>query len=132
MGWCSGTEIFDDVTGMVIDQDLEDKEKYAIIKRLVISLENGDWDCQSDSDSEYYDHELVQSVFKELHPDWFVDDETKETKELMLTINDLAKQLHKVTKERNELARMAYRFVKDNGIDYEYEFVNKYESGYYK
>lgn len=130
MGWCSGTEIFDDVTGMVIDQDLEDKEKYAIIKRLVISLENGDWDCQSDS--EYYDHELVQSVFKELHPDWFVDDETKETKELMLTINDLAKQLHKVTKERNELARMAYRFVKDNGIDYEYEFVNKYESGYYK
>ena len=66
MGWCSATEIFDNVVESLLDPA---KDKEQVIKDLVNALENGDWDCQQDS--EYYDNPIVQKVFKELHPSWF-------------------------------------------------------------
>ena len=70
MGWCSGTEIFDNVvSGFICSGEVNTKE---IIINLIGALENGDWDCQQDS--EYWDHPLVQECFKELHPHWFEDD----------------------------------------------------------
>jgi len=71
MGWCSATRIFDPVVGALLDEKPVDKRD--VIKMLIEVLEDGDWDCQQDS--AYYDHPLVRSIFKELHPDWFEDEE---------------------------------------------------------
>lgn len=67
MGWCSATRIFDSVAGVLLDD--KDIDKKEALETLIAALEDGDWDCQGDSD--YYDHPLVQEIFKELHPNWF-------------------------------------------------------------
>lgn len=69
MGWCSGTFIFDRMADFILDTDKSDDEKYWALKALAEALEEQDWDCQSDSN--YYDHPVVQKVFKSLHPHWF-------------------------------------------------------------
>ena len=71
MGWCSGTYVFDAVLSALVDDKKVDVE--TIIKILIEALEDNDWDCQSDSD--YWDHPIVNKIFKELHPSWFEDDE---------------------------------------------------------
>jgi hypothetical protein len=73
MGWCSGTDIFDAVAADVIDSELPEAAQERIIKTLINAMEDHDWDCQGDSD--YYEHPLVQRVVKELHPDWFEDED---------------------------------------------------------
>lgn len=70
MGWCSGTHVFDSILDTLLNDDKIDKE--TIIKTLINSFEDADWDCQSDS--EYYDHPLVKKCFEEIHPSWFEDD----------------------------------------------------------
>lgn len=71
MGWCSATVIFDSVvSGIVGDTEIDKKE---LIRIVANALEDGDWDCQQDSD--YWDHPLVQEVMRELHPSWFEDEE---------------------------------------------------------
>jgi hypothetical protein len=70
MGWASGTEV---ASGMV------DLLKYVPVtnhKPFLVEafrlLENMDWDTQGDlcydMDDPYF--ELIQSAFKELHPNW--------------------------------------------------------------
>lgn len=71
MGWCSGTEIFDQIAKIVLSDEPLDKK--ATLKAVINSLENGDWDCQTDS--EYFEHPLVQEIFREMHPRWFEDDQ---------------------------------------------------------
>lgn len=71
MGWCSGTIIFDDVCSALLDSKGK-IDKKAIIKRVVKSLEESDWDCHQDS--EYWDDPLVQEVMREIHPEWFDGD----------------------------------------------------------
>lgn len=73
MGRCSATEVFDPVTGFILAYDLPDAVKLDLIKKLVDTLENYDWDCQSDSD--YYEHPLVRQAMRELHPDDDWDDD---------------------------------------------------------
>jgi len=69
MGWCSATYIFDQVVKAL----KEDGDKKDAITQLIVALEDGDWDCQADSD--YYDDPEIQEIFKELHPNWFEDEE---------------------------------------------------------
>lgn len=70
MGWCSATEIFDEVCSALLDEgDKPSVEE--TLKRLVIALEDGDWDCQSDS--RYWDHPVVSKIMGERHPNWFDD-----------------------------------------------------------
>jgi hypothetical protein len=73
MGWCSATPIFDKVAHFVLKTDAPDDEKYEVLYVLADALENEDWDCQSDSD--FFEHAIVQRIFKELHPDWEWEDE---------------------------------------------------------
>lgn len=68
MGFCSGTQIFDDVADEILDKRwLMEENQRAVIKALVKALYAHDWDCESDS--KYYDHPIVQSVLRELNPD---------------------------------------------------------------
>lgn len=68
MGWCSGTEIFDNVAKFVLSTDKPDQEKIEILRVLAEAMENQDWDCQDDSD--YRTHPIIKQVFRELHPNW--------------------------------------------------------------
>lgn len=72
MGWCSGTVIFDDMARFVLAQPASDDDKFATLRALAVSLQNEDWDCESDS--RYYNHPIVQRVMKDLHPDWFEEE----------------------------------------------------------
>jgi hypothetical protein len=69
MGWCSATVIFDQIAKIVLSDQPIDKK--AVLKTVIKALEDGDWDCQQDSD--YWDDPIVQSVMRELHPRWFED-----------------------------------------------------------
>lgn len=69
MGRCSATDVFDPVVKTILyGADLGDHQKLIILKSLIDALEEYDWDCQSDS--EYFDHELVRQAFMEIHSEW--------------------------------------------------------------
>jgi len=75
MGWCSGTYIFDAIMEGIVDKKIRtDEEKIEFIKEIISELENMDWDCQEDS-WYYWNNELVETAFKELHPSWFKEKE---------------------------------------------------------
>jgi len=68
MGWCSGTETFDVAVKMVLDEELSAEEK---IERLINAWWKQDWDCEGDS--QYWNHPIVQPVFRRLAPAYFDD-----------------------------------------------------------
>ena len=70
MGWCSGTEVFDAVAGALLDDKPVDKK--TVLKNLIETLQDKDWDCESDSD--YWEHPIIREIFIELEPDWFDED----------------------------------------------------------
>jgi uncharacterized Zn finger protein len=73
MGWCSGTDVFDDIVEQVLDMKIKAKAKAEIIAVVVDALENHDWDCQGES--AYFEHPIVQAAMQKLHPDWAEDEE---------------------------------------------------------
>ena len=70
MGWCSGTEIFDEVCSILLSPKPIDTHE-ALVK-VIKCLEDGDWDCQSDS--KFWDHSQVISAMQEVHPSWFEEE----------------------------------------------------------
>lgn len=68
MGWCSATQIFDDMAEFILSTNEPDGKKRAVLGKLIDVLEENDWDCQSDS--RYFDHPLVNALFREAHPRW--------------------------------------------------------------
>ena len=74
MGWCSGSYIFDAVLDGLFNKEIKtDDDKVEFIKWIISELENMDWDCQQET--MYWNNELVQRAFKELHPTWFEEEE---------------------------------------------------------
>jgi hypothetical protein len=71
MGWCSGTYIFDAVAKVLLDDKPVDKK--AMLITLIDALEDGDWDCHSES--AYWDNPIVREAMKERHPSWFEDEQ---------------------------------------------------------
>lgn len=76
MGWASGTELFDKVIDAVLSElgpnirtSRYPEDMDNCIESIITAFEDADWDTQSES--EYYDHPMVQRVFRVLHPDWF-------------------------------------------------------------
>jgi hypothetical protein len=67
MGWGSGVDVFDAIASAIIDKDVTDKK--ALLKAVIVALEDHDWDTQSDS--RYWNHPLVREIFKEMNPSWF-------------------------------------------------------------
>lgn len=70
MGWCSGTRVFDDMCRVLLGKQKLKPE--TVLSRLIDTLEDMDWDCQSDS--EFYEHPAVRKVFKRKHPEYFEDE----------------------------------------------------------
>ena len=65
MGWCSGTIIFDGVVeALLYPEKSEPKE---VIKKLITSLWELDWDCEFDS--QYIMDPLIKEAFLELDPE---------------------------------------------------------------
>lgn len=69
MGWCSGTEVFDNIAGLLVnDKPFTEDDKKRILKVLIVTLRDLDWDCEPDSD--YWTHPTVRQAFKEIYPKW--------------------------------------------------------------
>lgn len=70
MGWCNATEIFDAACrGILGDRQKITQGATKALGIIIDNLEDHDWDCQQDS--EYWDHPIVQQLFKDRHPEWF-------------------------------------------------------------
>jgi len=69
-GMVQCTEIFDTVMEIILGPKQKELE---IIKRLIEALEDKDWDCQMDS--AYRDHPLFIQAMKELHPEWYEEEQ---------------------------------------------------------
>jgi hypothetical protein len=72
MGWGSGVDVFDAIVPAILDKPMNVDDKKALIKAVILALQERDWDTESDS--EYWKHPLVREVFMDLHPDWFDDE----------------------------------------------------------
>lgn len=79
MGWTGGTPIFDAVAKIVLDPAFNfvngaviDQVKLDILKALVKALGDEDWDTESESD--YWNHPIVQRAFREAFPGLYEDD----------------------------------------------------------
>lgn len=75
MGWCSGTDVFDGVLEHFLTKKGVKKEPdvESVIKGLIQALWDHDWDCEQDS--AYWEHPLVQKVFRKLDPRMFEENE---------------------------------------------------------
>lgn len=49
MGWCSGTEIFDEAIDAAIEAGVHSSRLYTFAKRLTSIMKDHDWDCEPDS-----------------------------------------------------------------------------------
>ncbi len=71
MGFGSAVYIFDDILELL--DKIKNPTRKDFIKTLIVVLEKADWDTQMDS--YHYEDEEVLEIFKELHPNWFDDEE---------------------------------------------------------
>lgn len=72
MGWCSGTDVFDDIMRYVLSPDTDEIDKTKLVQVVIKALEDHDWDCHGDSI--YRNDPLVMQVLRELHPDWTTEE----------------------------------------------------------
>lgn len=70
MGWCGGgTNIFDAMVEKILDMGLPSETAKELIVALIDTLQDNDWDCESDSKF-INDHPFVNKIFREKFPDW--------------------------------------------------------------
>jgi hypothetical protein len=74
MGWGGGDRVFDPMVKAILSvKELKDRDKGQLIKTLLLTLEQEDWDTQDES--RYWTHPLVEQAAKKIHPDWFEEEE---------------------------------------------------------
>lgn len=75
MGWCSGTQVFDDIMYIVLNpRDDEDTiSKAKVVRAVIDALWEHDWDCEEESD--WWKHPIVQTAARELDPRRFEDED---------------------------------------------------------
>lgn len=66
MGRGSAVFIFDKICDALLGDKPVDKDE--TIRALIEVLEDNDWDTQQDS--RYWEHPIVQKIMKERHPRW--------------------------------------------------------------
>lgn len=67
MGWTGGSDILDTVVKFLLTTDLSNSQKKKCIKALIQVLYDHDWDTENES--KYFNHPLVNKIFRELNPD---------------------------------------------------------------
>ena len=67
MGWCSGTQLFDDVMKTVLTFAQTDAERVYLFKEMIDLFTDKDWDCEGDS--RYWSDPDFQLAYKLLFPD---------------------------------------------------------------
>jgi hypothetical protein len=75
MGWCSGSQLFSDVIDVISQNVPDEEDRVVIYKGLISAFEEFDWDTQDEcvgEDSAY------DSALKELHPEWYEDEDNEE------------------------------------------------------
>ena len=60
MGWSGGTDVFDDIAGVVLREPMPTREE--ILAAVIRALEEHDWDTQDES--KYWEHPLAQEARK--------------------------------------------------------------------
>lgn len=75
MGWASGSGLFGEIIDAVKPVVKAKKARVKLYKKLISAFEDHDWDSQQECEGEdpAYDQAL-----RELHPDWFEEDEDDE------------------------------------------------------
>ena len=68
MGWCSATDLFDQVLDHVLT---EVKDPEAFVDWFYNYLADSDWDCEDDS--RYSSHPYMEAAVRKRHPGWFED-----------------------------------------------------------
>lgn len=68
MGWCSGSQVFDDTVPYILAQDISNTAKYEIVKGLISALYKHDWDC--DEDAQGHSNSIVRKAWQDLNPDY--------------------------------------------------------------
>ena len=79
MGWGGGGSIFSDLYEYIKTMKiLNGFATVGLLKALITSLEESDWDQQDGVLADYQDDSVVFQAFKELHPDWFEGEEVQQ------------------------------------------------------
>jgi hypothetical protein len=68
MGWCSGSDIFDDLITCAQKYIPDNKKREEFYKEMIRSFEGHDWDCQDECIGT---DDAFDAALKELHPTWF-------------------------------------------------------------
>lgn len=70
MGWASGTDLFNNIWG-VVRMYVKPEERVAVCAKIIDSLEDSDWDTQDEAIDPAWPE--VAQALKMLHPDWEID-----------------------------------------------------------
>jgi hypothetical protein len=63
VGWCSASDIFNQVADSLIETKASDEIKHKVLGDLCDSLQGEDWDCEYDSLDKYADDPIIVQVF---------------------------------------------------------------------
>lgn len=64
MGWSSANDIFDPVADALIRHGASDELKLEVLTILISTLQDGDWDTEQESLSEYEDDPVIVEAFR--------------------------------------------------------------------
>lgn len=96
MGWSSANEIFDPVAQVLIDLGADDKTKTTILGRLIVGLQEGDWDTEDESLDKFRRDPAIVAAFAAHGVELERTDEDSEVFEL---IKEIASRLRDATDE---------------------------------
>jgi hypothetical protein len=65
MGWASAGSIFDPVARTLIDRNIDDATKHAVLSSLIKALQDGDWDTEGESLDEFENDPAVVQAFRD-------------------------------------------------------------------
>lgn len=75
MGWASGSRLFSEVIDVIKKAVPDEDERIDIYMGLIDAFEDADWDTQDECMGQ---DPAYDAALKELHPEWYDDDEEEE------------------------------------------------------
>ena len=73
MGWCSGTNVFDEICNGILDyEELDESQQDYVVRIVFDALRGADWDCEFDS--KFINHPIYRKILKDVYLDWDEED----------------------------------------------------------